>query len=193
MTARVVICVMCAIVCIAGCTTQTEDVNPNRADDFGMGLDSRDFLAVCQKMAKSLTDLPLIQNAKTPPAVAFVKVQNRSSEYIDGDAFLGKMRTELMKNSGSRIVWLDRAIAREIVNENDMKLGGLVTSTRKETLHGADLFLTGTIDSIDKAAGGERSTYFRLSFRLTNAGTSVVVWEHDYEVKKYAKAGLMYR
>ncbi len=49
------------------------------------------------------------------------------------------------------------------------------------------------LDSIDKTAGMEKVTYWRLSFRLTHSGTTAVVWQDDYEIKKQSIVADVYR
>jgi len=178
-----------------GCTGETKRMAPDEAADveLGTGLTSQDFRSVSQRMARSLVTLPQIQNATVPPKVAFMSVANKSNEYIDADAFLGKMRTELIKHSGGKVTFLDREIIEAIEKENRDKGRGKRTTSGGQTPLGADFFLTGTVESIDKVAGAGRTTYLRLSFRMTDAGTSAIVWEDDYEIKKHATTGTMYR
>ena len=179
----------------AGCTGQTKRLAPDELSDIemGTGLTSQDFRSIAQRMARSMVTLAQIQNATTPPKVAFVTVANRSNEYIDGDAFLNKMRTQLIKHAQGRVLFLDRAIIAAIEKENRDKSRGKRTTSGEKIPSGADFFLTGVIESIDKVAGAGRTTYLRISFRLTDAASSVIVWEDDYEIKKHSTAGLMYR
>ncbi len=179
----------------SGCTGETKRMDPDQMSEveLGTGLTSQDFRSISQRMARSLVQLPQIQSATTPPKVAFSQVINNSNDYIDGDAFLRKMRTELIKNAEGRVVFLDRAIIDQIEKENRDKARGKRTASGEQTPMGADFFLTGTIDSIDKVAGAGRTEYLRLSFRLTDAGSSAVVWEDEYEIKKHSTTGIMYR
>jgi PBP1b-binding outer membrane lipoprotein LpoB len=179
----------------SGCTGETKRMDPDQMSDieFGTGITSQDFRSISQRMARSLVQLPQIQNATTPPKIAFSQVINNSNDYIDGDAFLRKMRTELVKNAEGRMVFLDRAIIDEIERENRDKARGKRTASGEQIPLGADFFLTGAIDSIDRVAGAGRTQYLRLSFRLTDAGTAAVVWEDEYEIKKHSTTGVMYR
>ena len=179
----------------SGCTGETKRMDPDQMSEveFGTGITSQDFRSISQRMARSLVQLPQIQNATTPPKVAFSQVINNSNDYIDGDAFLRKMRTELVKNAEGRMVFLDRAIIDQIERENRDKSRGRRTTSGDQTPLGADFFLTGAIDSIERATGAGRTQYLRLSFRLTDAGSSAVVWEDEYEIKKHSTTGIMYR
>lgn len=178
-----------------GCTGETKRIDPDQGTDaeLGTGITSQDFRSVSQRMARSLVTLPQIQNATTPPKVAFAPVVNNSNDYIDGDAFLRKMRTELVRNAEGRITFLDRAIIDIVEKENRDKERGRRTAAGEGTPLGADFFLLGTIDSIDRVAGAGRTQYVRLSFRLTDAATSAVIWEDEYEIKKHATAAFIYR
>jgi PBP1b-binding outer membrane lipoprotein LpoB len=124
-------------------------------------------------MSRSLIQIPVIQQAKAAPLVSFASVQNKSSDYIEADAFLRAMRTELVKQSEGRIRFID-------------------PDTHVSAALAPDYLLTGTIDSLDRSAGPGRTKYMRLSFRLTDAKTGEVVWEDKYELKKYESSG-MYR
>ena len=172
-----VITAIFAAALFAGCTGETKRVDLDQGSDaeFGAGITSQDFRSISQRMARSLVQLEQIQNATNPPTIAFVSVANNSNDYIDGDSFLRKMRTELIKNSGGKIKFLDRAIDDAVQRENREKDRGKRTSSGDQTPLGADFFLTGTIDSIDRVAGGGRTMYLRLSFRLTEAGSSAIV------------------
>ncbi len=184
-----------ALSLIIGCAGKTKRIAPDELSDieYGAGLTSQDFRSIAQRMARSLVTMPQIQQASTPPKVTFVSVANNSNDYIDGDMFLNRMRKELIKHSQGMIVFLDRSFIETIKKENRDKEKGKITASSKQTRYGADFFLTGTIESIEKVAGGGRTIYWRLSFRLVDAGTSAVVWEDDYEIKKHTEAGTMYR
>lgn len=191
----VAIAAFAALASQGGCTGKTHhmDLDQGSDEELGTGITSQDFRSISQRMARDLITIPRIQSAGTAPKVAFSTVVNNSNEYLDGDAFLRKMRTELVRNSGERIVFLDRAITPDIEKEKRDKERGKRTASGEEIPLGADFFLTGTIDSIDKVAGGGRTTYWRFSFRLTDAATSAIVWENEYEIKKHATTGIMYR
>lgn len=190
------LCVLCMcglVLSWPGCTGSTKTMSPdeNSEIEIGTGLTSQDYRTVSQRMARSLITLPQIQNATTPPKVAFVSVANKSNDYIDADAFLNKMRTQLIQHGNGRIVFLDRSIIDQIEHENRAKERGKRTTAGEQTPYGADYFLTGVIESLEKATSEGRTTYTRLSFRLTDAGSSAIVWEDEYEIKKHSTTGFM--
>jgi penicillin-binding protein activator len=179
---------------LAGCTGSTKRVDPDRLGDRenGAGLNSQDFRSVCQRMARAVIAIPEIQNASSPPIIAIAPVVNRSSELIDGTEFARKIRTELIKHAEGRVQFVDRELTSTIEAENRDKRRGKLTG-EDAVREGADFFLTGGIFSIDKVAGRAATGYFRLSFRLTRANSSVIVWEDDYELKNESRTGAAYR
>lgn len=153
------------------------------------GLSSKDFRGVCFKMSQSLIRLPQIQDANKPPIIAFAKVSNKSDEIIDTQGFLEKMRTELIKNAAGKIMFVDRENIRQIMDERDMKDSGEFSGSSERKMLGADYLLAGTITGMSRARGRESTSYMRLAFRLTDASTGLIIWEDDYEMKYYNKAG----
>ena len=184
-----------AALVLPGCTGSTKRVDPDRLSDqeVGTGLTSQDFRSVCQRMARSLIGVPEIQSATSPPTVAIEPVVNRSSELIDGTEFARKIRTEMIKHAEGRVQFVDRELTNAVEAENRAKKRGKLTGDGDTVREGADYFLTGRIFSIDNRAGKGATSYFRLSFRLTQADSSVIVWEDEYELKKASTTGHVYR
>ena len=181
-------CVLVAGILFLGCaTTGAQRIGVDDSggtDDLGLG--SQDFRTITERMASSLAGLWAIANAESPPRIAFLEVENRSSDVIDTKMFLEKTRTLLLSNSGGRYRFLDRDNVDAIMLEREAKRAGIVTSSGSGNLGGADFFLTGSISSIDQVVGSQRTTYMRFAFRLVDAETSDIVWEDEYEMKKLA-------
>jgi len=179
------------LVVLVGCAGQTARMDVDSEDDTLIGVvGSKDFRSVCFQMAQSLVRIPPIQRASSPPTIAFTEVVNNSDELIDADDFMYKMRTELIKNTSGQLVFLDRDIVEQILQERRDKERGRVTTSSDAPVYGADYFLAGRIESIRRTRGRKETTYLRLSFRLTNAATTAIVWEDDYELKKYRVSGV---
>jgi len=172
----------------SGCAHHTErvglDEDAGVVDTFAS---SQDIRTVAQRMASSLLQVPEISSAAQPPRIAFLSVENRSSEIFDSDMMLEKIRTLLLKNARGKLRFLDRAKVKEIIKEREAKRAGIVTTSGSKLLGGADFFLTGIISSIEKQEEKKRSTYTRFSFRLTDAESSDIIWEDEYEIKKVSE------
>jgi len=175
----------------AGCAGQTARMDLDSEDDALLGgIGSKDFRTACFEMAQSMVRLPQIQNAAKPPTIAFVDMVNNSDELLNADDLLYKMRTELIKNSGGRMLFLDRDIIEQIRSERRDKQRGKVTTSGDKPVYGADFFLSGRVESIRRSRGRTQTKYMRISVRLTDASSSAIVWEDDYELKKMVMRGV---
>ncbi|MCX5656162.1 MAG: hypothetical protein NTY65_16110 [Planctomycetota bacterium] len=176
---------------MAGCSGQTARMDVDSEDDaLGGAIGSKDFRGVCFEMAQSVVRLPQIQNASSPPTIAFFEMVNNSDELVNADDVLYKIRTELIKNSGGKMVFLDRDAIEKIKTERRDKDRGKVTSSGSKALYGADFFMAGRIEGIRRTRGRRETEYIRISVRLTDAASSAIVWENDYEFKKLFLRGV---
>ncbi|NIA15460.1 MAG: hypothetical protein GWP08_15460 [Nitrospiraceae bacterium] len=154
-----------------------------------------DLRAMAMKMASAIIELPAIQKAEAPVHIAFLSIENRTLR-TDFDSYnlLSKIRQHLITYSEGKLVFHDKKQKDAILAERDAKRSGSVTSKERKDLPGVDFFLTGYAYSIRKASsGGKMLGYHRYSFRLTDAETNTIVWENDYEFKKYGRRGMAYR
>jgi len=187
----VVLAAALAAAAAAGCSAQSARMDVDSEDDALLGaMGSKDFRAVCFEMAQSIVRLPQIQGAANPPTVAFTEMVNQSDELFSADDLLYKMRAELVKNCGGKIVFLDRDIIDRIKAERRDQDRGKVTSSSDRALYGADFFLAGRVESIRRTRGRLETKYMRVAVRLTDARSSAIVWENDYEMKKLVMAGV---
>jgi uncharacterized protein (TIGR02722 family) len=146
----------------------------------------QDYRTVADQMARSLIQLPMIHKAESPPTIAFIEVKNRTNRIIDTEGFQEKIRTLLIKNSMGKVYFLDRAAINEILEERKMEQVGMTTAGRSTgKMYGADYFLAGSIHSINRIQGTQKTAYIRYSFRLTDADTSLIVWEDEYETRYF--------
>lgn len=179
-----------ALAMLSGCA-YVERVAPDSEDKvLSTTLGSKDIEAAVQKMARSIIKIPQIANAEKPPTVAFATLINNSSEPIETNLFLKQIRTLLMQHSGGKIAFLNREVSEQVLRERDLKRKGEITSSARKGVLGADFFLAGSIDALDKTDGKRSSTYTVCTLELTDAESMLLVWADDFEVKKSGKTGL---
>ncbi len=176
-----------ALAMLSGCA-YVERVAPDSEDKvLSTTLGSKDIEAAVQKMARSIIKIPQIANAEKPPTVAFATLINNSSEPIETNLFLKQIRTLLMQHSGGKIAFLNREVSEQVLRERDLKRKGEITSSARKGVLGADFFLAGSIDALDKTDGKRSSTYTVCTLELTDAESMLLVWADDFKVKKFGK------
>lgn len=190
-------CLLLTCYSFAGCTGGTKRVDPDALTEaeVGTGLSSQDFRSVCERMARSIVQLPQVQQASSPPKVVVTEVQNETDDpLLRADNFTHKIRARLIEDAAGKILFLDRedSMTEKVRQENREKERGLIAGGAPGIREGADFFLTGRVENMRAIAGSGETGYYRLSFRLTDAVTQVIVWEKEYELKKVSKRGSIY-
>lgn len=162
-------------------------IDPDEPDAVGGAvLDSQDIRAMADKMSRDIIASGILKSA-TPERTSFyiTGLRNDTSDTIDREIVLTKIRTELAKNLGRQIKILDRSKEgmEEIQRERAAKRAGAVTSGELKGLAGSDYVLKGTIKERMKQAGKLKSVYYLVTFELTDLESGELSWTNDYEVK----------
>jgi len=192
--ARSVTLVLALIVllCFFGCA-KGKRVDVDSEGELRAGVtttSSLDVRTASRLMAESLLKkMSDIHKGPNPPSIAVLKIKNETSSYLDTGILTDKIRQELIRRAGDKIVFLDRDSLAAVAKEREAKRKGAIGSTGEKVLLGAGYFLTGAVRSIDKQAGSKRFTYTFMEVRLTDAESSQIKWEETYEFKKEGKTG----
>ena len=165
-----------------------EPINDVEASDV-------DIRAMAREMATAIIELPMVAKATEPVHIAFMNIENRTlTTDFDSYNLLSKIRQQLIEHSKGKLVFLEKEQIAAFLAERDAKRSGQVTSKGQKDIPGVDYFLTGYAYSMRKpGAGGKILAAHRYSFRLSDAETTAVVWEKDYEFKKLGQRGTAYR
>ena len=153
-----------------------------------------DLRAMAREMATAIIELPSIRDTEGTVNLAFPTITNRTTTIdFDSATIQSMIRKDLIAHSRGKLVFLDREVSDLILAERDAKRAGQRTTRDKKDLPGADFFLIGYAYSQRKADGTQMAAYHRYSFRLTDAESGVIIWEDDYEFKKYGRPGISYQ
>ncbi|NQT19329.1 MAG: hypothetical protein HQ592_06465 [Planctomycetes bacterium] len=153
-----------------------------------------DLRQMAREMAVAIIDLPVIHKMEGQVVIAFPTITNRTLTIdFDSATIQSMIRKHLIEHSNGKLVFLDRESSNLILAERDAKRAGQLDSRERKNLPGADFFLIGRAYTQRKADGKQMVAYHRYAFRLTNAETGIIVWENDYESKKYGVPGIGYQ
>jgi len=199
-------CAMMLALVSAGCASygvqnpRGVPVTEMKADERGFvagtGVESQDLVAVSDKMARSILATAQIQKAAGTPRVVLDPVVNETRFAINKDIFLTRIRTELNKHAGGKVIFLARDRMATLEREQQLKQSGQVTSSsdpRVVEFKGADFFLTGKLQGMTTKSAKGVSDYILYSFQLIDARTSDIIWEDSAEVKKQGLEDAAYR
>jgi hypothetical protein len=162
----------------------------------GTGIESQDLVAVSDKMARSILSIPQIANAPAPPIVVLDPIENNTRFPINKDLFLTRIRSELVKKSGGKVMFLARERMAALEKERNLKREGAITSgsdPNVQEFKGADFVLTGTLGGLSTRTRAGTSDYILYEFQLIDNRTSVIVWGDNAEIKKQGLEDAAYR
>src|SRR5688572_15713219 len=168
--------------------TRDRRVDPDAGDTVtGTGLQSQDIRTMANDMAAKIkASGALAQTREGERATFFVyRMRNDSSDTIDHEIILTKLRTELFEAFGRQVRILDRSEEGNALVEGEraLKDRGAVSGTNDRKVAGSDFALKGTIKSRDRQAGRTRNSYILVTFELTDLVTGELVWTGDYDMK----------
>lgn len=146
-----------------------------------------DMQEIATQMIGSLTESPLIKNAKKKPVVLVTLVKNRTEEHIDMNALTDQIQTALI-NSG-KFDFTDKNVRGEIADEVEYQTkSGFVspdTARQKGKQIGAEYFLTGDLSSRTQEVGSEKYIFYQGKFNLISIESGLIKWQGMKQLRKY--------
>lgn len=159
----------------------------------GTGIESQDLVAVTDKMARGILNVPQIRDAAMPPVVLLDPVVNDTRFPINKDMFLSRIRVLLNSKATGRVTFVARDRMAALEKERELKQNGQVTGSPVTEFKGGDYFLTGNLQGLSTKNSKGISDYVLYTFQLIDAHTSAIVWEDYAEIKKQGLEDAAYR
>lgn len=175
-----------AVFILAACGAKTKYADPEAANPKGgIGIASKDMIAAVEQATSDMTSkVDRFQLGGQPPIIAFYSIQNNTSQAINKDMFLRRIRATMLNKSEGKFRFLEEAALQRIDEIRAQKRAGQISHKELKELFGADYLLTGALDSITDVEGRYKSNFVQMTFRLTDTETGEVVWENLYDFKK---------
>jgi hypothetical protein len=163
----------------------------------GTGLQSQDIRTMAVDMAAKIKASGVLAPGKEGERSSFFiyELRNDSSDTIDKEIILTKLRTNLFEAFGRQVKIIDRSPqASDLVDaERRMKDRGQVSGANDRKVAGSDFVLKGTIKSRDRQAGKLKSSYVLVTFELTDLVTQELAWTGDFDMKTESEKSVINR
>jgi PBP1b-binding outer membrane lipoprotein LpoB len=163
-------------------------------------LESQDVVSITDRMVRDILATPEIGNRTVPPRIVIDGsfFRNESSSIVNKSMLTDRLRVELARAAGVRLVFLARHQARMTEEERALEKAQVVTEGTQGPTSlalGYDYRLGGRITSIDavNSRSGMQSRYHLIAFELVERGSGRIVWTNSYEFKKSALDDVVYR
>lgn len=182
-----------AVVALMGCGKTVKRVESDSVTDLSGQWNDTDSRLVAEEMLNDCLSRPWYQNTLQAkggqlPTVVVGQVRNKSHEHINVETFIKDMQRTLI-NSGKVEFIANAAEREELRNEVASQSGNATDETRKESGQevGADLMLTGSLNSIVDQEDGEQVIFYQIDLELTDIQSHKKLWIGDKKIKKYIK------
>jgi uncharacterized protein (TIGR02722 family) len=173
---------------VLDCAT-THYVRPDEVTEWDYTFSDTDMKMMAEKMVYSIAGAD-ITGPTGKPKIAFLTIGNRTSQHIDTEAIAEKIMVALLKLNNVAVV--DRKLLKNMAIKKaltDLQRIDVYDAVQLGQLVDANYFLAGDIMSIEKTSGTKALAYYKLTLRLVDVRTSLIVWADEMELKKMSQKG----
>lgn len=183
---------LCSLVLLVACGggKKVSRIDASSTTDLSGKWNDTDSRLVAEEMINDCLNRPwyskTAQELGRNPTVVVGKVRNKSHEHISIETFTKDMERALI-NSGM-VDFVANAEARaELRAEVADQMGNTTEETRKEAGMeiGADLMLTGTLNSMVDQEGSDAVIFYQVDLELIDLQSHKKLWIGDKKIKKY--------
>ena len=188
------ICLCASLAFLVGCSSggkKVSRIDSNSVTDLSGAWNDTDSRLVADEMITDCLNRPwyqamIQQKNGQVPTVVIGQVRNKSHEHIRVETFIKDIERALI-NSGKAEFVANSNERADLRDELADQQGNVTEETQKDAGMeiGADLMLTGAINSIIDQEGGEQVVYYQIDMELTDIQSHRKVWIGDKKIKKY--------
>jgi penicillin-binding protein activator len=182
---------LCALAFIAGCGGKTVTrLDANSTTDLSGEWNDTDSRLVAEEMIGDCLSRPWYTNKfanKTPvPTIIVGDLRNMSHEHINVETFINDIQRSLI-NSGKVEFVANKFERGQVRSEKEDQAEHASADTRKEQNQetGADLMLSGSINTIADQEGNKRVMFYQVDLQLIDMKSHVKYWLGSKKIKKY--------
>lgn len=184
---------LCSLAFLVACGDggkKVSRIDENSTTDLSGAWNDTDSRLVADEMINDCLNRPwynnMTQKLGTNPTVVVGKIKNKSHEHISVETFTKDMERALI-NSGMVDFVASADERAELRAEVADQMGNATEETRVEAGQetGANLMLTGTINTIVDQEGSKQVIFYQVDLELTDLQTHKKVWIGDKKIKKY--------
>jgi len=187
---RKAVCVILPLL-IVGCSTKVARVESDSTMDLSGRWNDTDSRLVSEAMIKDALDQRWIfkwESENKKPTVIVGKVVNKSHEHINVETFTKDVERSLL-NSG-RVRFVASKSERDEIREeraDQQEFASAETRSDFGEEKGADLMMSGSINTIVDQEGKKAVIYYQINMELKEMESNEKVWIGEKKIKKYVE------
>lgn len=181
-----------ALMCLtlAGCGKKVSRVASDSTIDLSGNWNDTDSRLVAEEMLNDCLTRTWYQAALRDkggenPTIVIGQIRNLSTEHLNTGTFINDIQRVLI-NSGKVDFVANAEERKQLRSEISDQQGNATDETAKESGQeiGADIMLTGSINSIIDQSGGEQVKFYQIDLELTDLQSHKKLWIGNKKIKK---------
>ena len=172
--------------------TRGEYSDPNEIDLLSDEWAPSDLQLIAKKVVGDLQASPAFAQIQGTPVVIVGKLKNSTSEHIDMQSLGDKIQTQLAGTG--KFAFVDASARQAIAEEYEYQQSGYVRPDQAKgpgQQFAPDYLMTGELASIKQRVGSDEFIYYKMTTKLSNIRTGLLVWTDEKELKKkFVKQGI---
>lgn len=194
-TSLLVVSAVVATISLTGCAEKVSYGDPEAVETVNVDFGSTDLQKIANNMTDSLLASGFSQklSAKGETPVIYVEgIKNKTSEHIDTESITNSISTKLLQSGKFQFVGMTRvnAVRKQLNYQNN---SGMVDPNKAVQFGhqvGAQYMLYGNLSSIVKSNSSTKDVYYKMTMRLMDLKTGLLVWADETQIRKDAKRSL---
>jgi penicillin-binding protein activator len=177
--------------CSSGGGTKVTRVQSDSTTDLSGRWNDTDSRLVAEEMVKDALNQRWIykyEEAKKTPTVIVGKIVNKSHEHISVETFVKDIERTLL-NSGNVEFVASKVERQQLRDEVEDQQENASVSTRADIgeEQGADLMMTGSINTIVDREGKSQVIFYQVNMELIELESKKKVWIGEKKIKKFVE------
>jgi len=176
---------------LISCGKKVSRIASDSTTDLSGNWNDTDSRLVAEEMLNDCLTRPWYENSVKAkngqiPVIVIGQIRNLSSEHLNTNTFINDIQRVLI-NSGKVDFVANSEERKQLRGEVDDQRGNATDETAKERGQetGADIMLTGAINSIVDQSGGEQVKFYQVDLELTDLQSHRKLWIGNKKIKKY--------
>jgi uncharacterized protein (TIGR02722 family) len=187
---RRIIGLMMVVGCLAliGCASSVRYGDATAVETIDETFGSTDLQTTANKMVDSLLTFPPVVEIteKNRPVIIIDRVRNKTDEHIDTESITDSIVNQLMRSG--KFQFVDQrnlqAVREQLQYQQASGSVDPATAVKVGRQVGAQYMMYGNISNIVKKNKGEKDVYYKLTFKLLDLESGLLVWQDEKEIRK---------
>ncbi|WP_108651308.1 penicillin-binding protein activator LpoB [Dongshaea marina] len=180
---------------LSGCSSTVSYQDPNAVETVSVDYGATDLQSIASTMADDMLSSPnLVKLTATRQPVLFVdSIRNKTSEHIDTQSITDSIETKLINSGKFRFVDMTKvkAVRQQLQYQHDSGMVDQATAVQLGKQIGAEFMLYGNLSSIVKSNSSVKDVYYKMTMKLMNLKTGIVVWAGEKQIRKQRKKSFL--